>query len=220
MRFFSSCLALLFAIHTISYSQSDQLIDEFEGFNNAISIVPQYAAISGIRIDYERKINSGKQWLLFAPQVYLDNNGYNGFDQITGFGMNAGYKMFLSHSAKKNSNGLSRTSLYFSVGPTFQHFNLIKTEELPYESVEQGITYIRFNSGEVSTGINKLGASALFGMQFTFELFILDLYTGVGIRYAMDENGKMMKNYNDYWIDFGYSGIIIDSGIRLGFFIP
>lgn len=220
MKFFNICLTLLFAIYSIGFSQTDQPVDEFVGFNNTIAIVPQYAAISGIRIDYERKIKSGKQWLQLAPQIYLDNNGYSNIDQLTGFGMNAYYKLYLSHSKKKNTNGLSRTTLYFSAGPTFQHYNLINTEEIPYESVELGISYIRFASGDVTTKINKIGGNVNFGMQFAFERFILDLYTGIGIRYAMDENGKLMDDYNNDWLDFGYSGILLDGGVRLGFFIP
>jgi hypothetical protein len=219
MKFIYSCLALLCAIQSISHSQSETPVDEFEGFKSAISIVPQYAAISGIRIDYERKIKNGKQWIQLGPQIYLDNNGYNNFSKLTGYGMNAYYKMYLFHSKRKNTNGLARTTLYFSTGPTFQHYNLVSTEEVPYESVELGITYIRFASTEVTTKINKFGGSAIFGMQFTFDRFLLDLYGGIGIRYSVDEDGNMVEFFNDDWIDLGYSGILLEGGIRLGFFI-
>lgn len=220
MKFFIAYLVLLSATFFSGYAQTDQPLNEFEGFDNAVLIVPQYAAISGIRIDYERNLNSGNKWITISPQLYLDKNGYNNFDQFTGFGMNVYYKLYLSHSEKKNTNGLSRTTVYFSVGPTFQHFNLESTEEVPYESVELGITYIRYASGEVTSKINKFGATANFGLQFTFERFIIDFYGGIGLRYSVDENGDMVKYFNDDWVDLGYSGILLDGGVRLGFFIP
>lgn len=220
MKIFYTCFVIFLVIHATGYAQTDQPPDEFEGFKNTISIVPQYVAISGIRIDYERKLNSGNTWLVIAPQLYVDNNGYDNFDQLTGFGMNAYYKMYLFHSKKKNTNGLSRTTLYFSAGPTYQHLNLVATEEVPYETVELGITYTRFASAEVTTRVNKIGGNADFGMQFAFGRFLLDFYAGIGIRYAIDENGNMMEYHNYGWLDFGYSGILLDGGIRLGFFIP
>lgn len=220
MKFLASCFAFLLVINSIGFAQSDKSLDEFEGFNNAVYIVPQYTAISGIRVDYERKLKDSKQWLLFAPQIYLDNDGNDEYYQMTGFGMNVYYKLFLVHSKKKNENGLSRTTVYFSAGPTFQHFSLQSIEEVPDEFTEEGITYIRFNTSEVTTKINKFGANANFGLQFTFDRFIIDFYGGVGVRYALDSDGDLMDYYNDNWLDYGYSGILLDGGVRLGFFIP
>ena len=219
MRTFIFCLALIATISSAGYAQSDQSSDEPVELKNAVSIVPQYAAISGIRIDYERKIKNDK-WLLFAPQLYLNKDGNNDYDEMTGLGMNVYYKLFLSHSKKKNATGTSRTNIYFSAGPTFQHFNLTSIEEIPVEFIQDGATYIKFSSSEITTGINKFGANANFGLQFAFERFILDIYAGIGIRYAVDKDGNLMDFHNNDWLDYGYSGILLDGGIRFGFFIP
>ena len=219
MRIFIFCLALIAIINSTGNAQSDLSSDDPIDLKNAVSIVPQYAAISGIRIDYERKIKNDR-WLLFAPQLYLNKDGNSNYGEMTGLGMNVYYKLYLSQSKKKNANGLSRTNIYFSAGPTFQHFNLTSVEEIPVEFIQDGATYIRFSSSEVTTKINKYGANADFGLQFAFERFLLDIYAGIGIRYAVDTDGNLMDFYNSSWLDYGYSGIILDGGIRFGFFIP
>ncbi len=219
MRLSSIFIALLLSISSIACAQSGLSSNDSVDLKNAVSIVPQYAAISGIRIDYERKIKNDR-WLLFAPQLYLNKDGNNDYGEMTGLGINVYYKLFLSHSKKKNANGLSRTNIYFSVGPTFQHLNLTSVEELPVEFIQDGVTYIRFTSDEVTTRINKFGANADFGLQFAFERFLLDIYAGIGIRYAVDKDGNLMDFYNSSWLDYGYSGILLDGGIRFGFFIP
>ena len=200
-------------------AQEAESADSFPGFKQAVFILPQYAIVSGIRVDYERKLKGGKNWIVFAPQLYANRNGYDRFDSFNGFGLNAYYKKFLSHSRSLNQNETSRTNIYFSTGPVFQYFNMKSIEEIPEEYVEDGVEYIRFNSQEHSTKIYRVGADANFGMQFIFNRFSLDFFGGIGIRFALDEDGKTMEYFNDYWTDFGYSGILLTGGIRFGFIV-
>jgi len=220
MKFFTVALCIFLTFHIKSYCQPGDAEDHFEGFRNAVSILPQYVSLSGLRIDYERKLNKHNQWLVIGPQYYSDKNGYDVYNKLSGAGLNAYFKIFLSQSQKKNENGLSRSTVYFSSGPTFQYFNLTSVEEVPEEFTENGTTYIRFNPRDFHTKIYKMGANADFGFQFAFDRFIFDLYLGMGIRFALDENGKEMDYFNDEWLDFGYSGILLDGGLRFGFFIP
>ncbi len=224
MKYFLISLTILVAFQTEIFAQSEPAKKDVEQIKNTISLVPQYAFISGLRIDYERKLKNDDHWLVLAPQMYLNtngNNGFNDYDQMTGFGMNVYFKMFLARSRTTNiTNGFPRTNVYFSVGPTYQHFNISNTGQIPYEVVENGITYIRFETGEVSTIINKYGGNANFGVQFAFGSFLLDMYGGIGIRYALDSEGKLADIYNDNWINYGYSGILLDGGLRLGFYFP
>ncbi len=199
------------------FAQENEDSDPFPGFSQALSIVPQYAAISGIRVDYERKLKSGTDWLLFAPQFYSDKNGYDDFDSFSGLGMNVYFKKFIAHARSTNSNGLPRVNIYFSAGPTFQYFDLKSTEEVPEEYMEDGVTYIRFNSEDVSSKIYKIGVNTDFGIQFIFDRFVLDLYTGMGVRFAQDGEWKTAEILNDYWVEPGYSGVLLDGGIRFGF---
>ena len=210
---------IVISISFSALAQEIEKIDPFPGFRQSIFIVPQYVAVSGIRIDYERKLKNGEDWLVVAPQLYSNNNGYDQFDSFSGLGLNAYYKMFLSHSRKLNKNETSRTNVYFATGPVFQYFNMKSIEEIPEEFVEEGVSYIRFNSQEHSTKIYRLGADANFGMQFIINRFSLDFYGGVGVRFALDENGETMDYFNSYWVDFGYTGILLTGGIRLGFLL-
>jgi len=220
MKKYIVCLVVFFDIAQFGLAQDNSSQAPFDGFKQAVSIVPQYAAISGLRIDYERKLKDGNRWVLFSPQIYLDNNGYDSYDKVKGFGLNIFYKKFLHLSERKNKNGLSRTTVYFATGPTYQHFSLSIIEQVPSEFIELGVTYFQFIESEIKTPINKFGANADFGIQFTFSNFILDFYGGVGLRYAIDKDGNMADFFNDDWTDFGYSGFLLDGGIRLGFFIP
>lgn len=201
------------------FAQNDVPTDPFEGFSHAVLIVPQYAAISGMRIDYERKLKNGNKWIVFSPQFYLDNNGYDAYDKLKGLGLNVYYKKFLHYSNRKNSNGLARTTLYFSTGPTYQYFSLSVTEQVSSEFTEDGVTYYGFSENEVKTPISRFGANADFGLQIAFSSFILDFYGGIGVRYAVDENGNTVDFFNDNWTDLGYSGFLLDGGVRLGIFI-
>ena len=49
---------------------------------------------------------------------------------------------------------------------------------------------------------------------------LLDFYAGLGFRYSVDEDGNMSEVFNDSWFDIAYSGIMLDGGIRLGFYFP
>lgn len=219
MRFFNLCLFLILAIFSTSFGQADEPTDQFDGFKNTLAIVPQYAAISGIRIDYERKFKGGNHWLLVSPQVYVDNSPYFEYDQLTGFGMNIYYKYFLHYSNQKNSNGMSRTTVYCAAGPTYQRYKLKGPEQVPFEFTENGVTYIGFKTVDGATVYRKYGGNVNFGLQFAFERFLLDLYAGIGIRYTIDENGNMAEIFNDGWLDIAYSGILLDGGVRLGIFL-
>lgn len=190
--------------------------DPFPNLNHALFIVPQYVALSGMRFDYEQKLKNGKKWLVLSPQFYADRNGFEQFEKMSGVGFNAAYKKFLSHSTKVNDNGVPRTNVYFSTGPLFQYFSLTGPEEYPEIFVEDGIEYIRFNTQDVTTTIYRAGVNVDFGLQFVFGQFSLDLYSGVGMRMAFDKNWRLMDNYNDYWTDLGYTGFLLNGGVRLG----
>lgn len=202
-----------------SAAQSLRIVDPFPGYRQAVFLAPQYVAISGIRVDYERKLRKGHQWIVIAPQYYSDQNGYEDFDSFTGYGINMYFKRFLSHSVRVNDNGLPRTNVYFATGPAFQNFAMRSTEEVPEEFIDNGVTYIRYSQNEVKTRIYKTGLNADFGVQIITDRFSIDFYGGVGLRLAFDENGEIMDYFNEYWIDFGYTGFLLNGGIRLGFMV-
>lgn len=200
----------------------------YKKVHNAVSFLPQYAASKGIRIDYERKLKDTDNWIVVAPQIYLDtkdsyyyyyNNAYSSYETMTGFGINLYYKIIVYKSPRKNIFcDLSKFSLYFAAGPNYQHYSLFNTEDQLKEFVENGITYYEFEQVEVTKPINRYGAVVDTGFQIALERFLFDIYLGVAFKYSTGEDGKMIESaYND-WIDMDYSGILLDGGLRIGFF--
>ncbi len=195
---------------------------------NAISFVPQYAIISGIRIDYERRIKNGDQWIVVTPMFFIDNNNpffyynddsYAHYQTMTGIGVNVYFKNIVYKSNKINwKSGLPRHSIYLSAGPSYQHFALTNSEEVAVPFIDNGITYYQFDVQDVKKPINRYGGVVDVGWQLTFDRFLLDLYLGVALKYSTGEGGTIIKTSYSGWTNIDYSGILLDGGLRLGMF--
>jgi len=194
---------------------------------NAISIVPQYAFIKGIRVDYEKRINNGDHWLVISPQLYSDIDGnnlwstweYSSYETMLGFGLNVYFKSIAFKSDNVNwTSGLPRHSLYLQAGPNYQHYSLKNSEEVAVPFLDNGITYYRFDVQEIKKPINRFGAAIDMGWQFAFDRFLLDLYLGLAVKYSFDGNGELIKPNYSSWVDKDYSGILMDGGVRIGMF--
>ena len=224
------CLTLFFGLISMTSGlvQAQAKIDnDTSRFTNYIALVPQYAIRNGIRVDYARRLKNHNHWLIFAPQFYSDMNGYywspsnyyGAYQTMTGAGINMYYQFVVFKSAKKNrSSNISRQSIYFAFGPNFQYYSLKNTEEVASPFEEDGVTYYRFNLEEVRKSLYRVGAVADVGYQLAFDRFLLDLYLGVAVKYSLDGNGQIIEGYYDEWTDITYSGILMDGGVKLGFF--
>ena len=202
---------------------SDTTLTQRATPRNVIAIVPQYAFYNGFRIDYERNIKHSDNWIVMAPQFYIDNDPRyyysTSYESLAGIGINLYYKSIVYKSARRNrNNDLSRHALYVSAGPNFQYFNLKNTEEVARAFTDNGITYFQFVVEDVEKKIYRVGAIANMGWQMAFDRFLLDLYLGVAFKYSMDENGKMIESDYADWVDPAYSGILLDGGLRIGLF--
>lgn len=194
---------------------------------NALSFVPQYAILNGLRVDYERRIKNGNHWIVMAPTFFLDasNNNYyydddySSYETMVGVGINLYYKSIVYKSNRINvKSGLPRHSLYFSAGPNYQYFSLTNTEEIAVPFVDNGITYYEFDLQDIKKTINRFGAIANVGWQLAFGRFMLDLYLGVAVKYSTGEGGGIIKTNYAEWTDLDYSGILLDGGVRVGMF--
>lgn len=196
-------------------------------YKHALTFSPFYAVVNGIRIDYERKINNRNEWLVFAPQFYSDLNGYGSYyafdyaeyETMNGFGLNMYFKKIAYQSKKKNkSTGLSRSSFYIQVGPTFQRYSLKNTQETTEQFTENGTAYFEVNPKTVKKPISRYGANINIGWQVTFGWLIIDMYGGVGVKYSYGKKGELIRpQYTDI-TSMDYSGILVDGGIKLGMF--
>ncbi|MCF6360076.1 MAG: hypothetical protein L3J29_04860 [Cyclobacteriaceae bacterium] len=195
---------------------------------NAISFVPQYAIINGIRIDYERRIKNGNHWIVAAPMFFIDNNNqfyyyddgsYANYETMTGVGLNIYFKNIVYKSNKINwKSGLPRHSIYLSAGLSYQYFSLTSSEEVAVPFIDNGITYYQFDLQDVKKSINRYGGVVNVGWQLVFDRFLLDLYVGVAFKYSTGEGGAIIKTPNSGWTRIDYSGILLDGGLRLGMF--
>jgi len=222
-------LILLFIVIglTPSLAQQDSLKTIIEP-QNALSFVPQYAIINGIRIDYERRIKNGDQWFVIAPMFFIDNSNpyyysdgsnYSSYETMTGIGVNLYYKNIVYKSNKINwKSGLPRHSLYLQAGPSYQHFSLTNSEEVAVPFIDNGITYYQFDEQDVKKPINRFGGVVDVGWQLAFDRFLVDLYLGVAMKYSTGEGGAIIKTSYSGWTELDYSGILLDGGFRVGMF--
>lgn len=181
-----------------------------------ISIVPQYVFQNGFRVDYEVNLNNDwKSWLQFSPTLFIstDGSGVGSYDykNMRGIGMEVHHKYFMQEPD-------DRRGFYFAYGGGLQFLGLNSDQLVGYGYSENGASYLSYRTEEVKTAINRMLLNVMVGKQVVrYKPFIIDYYLGVGFRYSMDKDFKMIENFNDTWFDYGYSGTLIVAGIKLGF---
>jgi len=186
--------------------------------SNGIGFLPQYTIAGGFRFDYDRRLTpKANQWVIVSPQLFMVTNGRFGHDfkELSGFGLELKHRIFLA------DNFLNPTGFYFQYGPMFQHFSITDTRTFTQSYIENGVEYYTVKTGEVTTKLNKFGGNFHIGYQWLLgNKAYLDIYTGAGVRISFDDmNEGFSPWYNNSWIDYGYSGTLLDGGIRLGFYL-
>ncbi len=222
-------LSIILSIGTRTYAQTETNVSgAIEESQNAISFSPQYTIVNGIRIDYERRLKNKDTWLVFAPVLYTDtdnndffysSDSYAAYETMSGIGFYMYFKKIVYKSEKVNTNSdFPRLSIYFAAGPNYQHFNLNNSEEVAVPFVENGITYYEFELQDVKKPINRFGGGINIGGQIVFDRFLIDIYTGVAVKYSYGKGGKIIKPRYSDWLSLDYSGILLNGGIRFGMF--
>jgi hypothetical protein len=184
--------------------------------NHAIGIVPQYSFINGIRTDFDFRVSKNKnQWLVIAPQVFLspENPNLYNYTNMWGLGLELQHRYYL-----KPDNNLAR-GVYMGYGPMFQYFSIEEDRYYTEKVIENGIEYTVVKKGLTTTGIYKFGVTATAGYQATaFNVVYFDFYIGTGIRLSFDDTDTkgFHKIHNNWWGDYGYSGTLLDAGVRIG----
>lgn len=204
-------LLLFFLLPFSVFSQNENSEPSETKFS--VGVVPQYAIISGLRADFDFKLNSKNHWLVVAPQLYLSNsdNFNNEYNSMFGIGVEIQHKIFM----KKE---LNKKGIYFAYGPTFNYYS-VKDDGLTTKAfVEDGGSYIGLEDGEITTNIVKFGGNFIVGAQFVIADFMyIDPYVGMGMRFSYDNQTSGLHDYyNDWWADMGYSGTLMVGGVRIG----
>ncbi len=184
--------------------------------NNGIGFLPQYSISGGFRFDYDRRLSpKSNQWVIVSPQIFMVTNGRFGheFKELFGYGLELKHRIFLSE------NTLDPKGFYFQYGPMFQHFSIVNTRTFTESYIENGTVYYTVKTAEVTSKLNKFGGNFHLGYQWLLgQKAYLDLYVGPGLRISFDDRTEGFSKWlNDAWIDYGYSGTLLDGGLRLGF---
>lgn len=214
-------LLTLCIITTCKLSISQEKIEENNSEKSIIiTFLPQYVAINGLRVDLDIPLRRNKSYIILSPQFYLGTNGSiffgNEYNRMNGFGLNMQHRVFI----KENIEGPK--GWYIMWGPTYQHFNLYVDSYQLTDYPEYGSYYMTFAEGEANHPINKFGLDISMGRQWIIgKTFVLDGYTGVGIRMAYDKDWEMsVKDGNPFGSDipfeYGFSGTTLVIGLRIG----
>lgn len=204
---------LITAILTISvHGQDNESVANDPNF--AIGFAPYYTITNGLRLDIDFRTNQEKNhWLVISPQFYYDenNNNYREYIEMTGFGIDFSYRVYLADNSKPKGP-------HFSPGFTLQFFNIKDEIFIPVEFIQDGQTYFTMEESTETSNVFKLGPNILFGYQFLINnVMYLDIYGGLGFRFSFDNRDRQfIYRYQDWWGDYGYSGILLNGGMRIG----
>lgn len=195
---------LLLMLHAMpTKAQENQISEPLPYPESIISIVPQYLVMNGIRIDYDKRIG-GQHWLQIAPQFYLSEKKPASDYDIPKFNLLLGTGLNLYHKYYPSANR-TLSNVYISYGLSWQHFNITYDEAIFNNYVER-YSNIHKMGGDVNIGVLSLLSSHI----------ALDLYAGLGIRYAAIKSDAISpKKFDEFYSDYGYTGNIINLGFRI-----
>ncbi len=197
--FFLAIVFFLF-IPSMAFSQKNDSLR-----NLTVSFQPMYIHNSGLRLDFEYRFKSPNQWIHFCPQFYHIPENQTGFpvigdydfDNILGFGFNAAYRKYLRDTYKPAGEYIQTSFLY-------NHFITEYPDDYYVDITKQNI--------------NKIGINFEMGYQLISNNYILfDFYGGLGYRQSWyNSDGEEIHYISDVSWSFGYSGVMLVLGVRIG----
>lgn len=206
-------LSILAFFATKSQGQEKEIFSKQTG----IGFVPQYTISGGLRMDIDLSISkTSSQWLIISPQVFWVT-GYrygHDFESLKGIGLDVKHKIYLKPGS------MDPEGFYVQYGAMAQYYSIVDTRQYGEYYEENGVIYYGVSEGEIETRLLKLGGNFHLGYQWLFgQSVYLDVYTGPGIRISHNNRTEGFDTwYNDMWVDYGYSGTLLDAGFRLGFY--
>jgi hypothetical protein len=187
------------------------------GSRTGVGFVPQYTISGGLRFDIDRSLSkTSNQWLIISPQVFmLTGMRYDhDFEQLSGVGLDIKHKIYLK------PNSMKPQGFYAQYGIMFQYFSITDNRQYTTPYTENGVPYYEVVEGELDTKLYKYGGNFHLGYQWLVgDKVYFDIYTGAGIRISHNNHNEGFDTwYNNFWVDYGYSGTLLDGGFRVGFY--
>lgn len=196
----------------ILYSSAIHAQDQ-KKVRTGLGFTPQSTFVGGMRFEIDKRIGKNQgQWIIFSPQVFAlwDRD----FNSLWGLGLDVKHRIFLKDGV------VNPEGFYFQYGPVFHYYTIDSYRSYTEPYIVDGVEYYRLKEGDLKISLYKFGANFNVGYQLLLgNKVYLDFYVGSGIRLSMDNrNSGFHPWYNDWWGDYGYSGTLLDAGIRAGFF--
>lgn len=182
-----------------------------------IGFVPQYSISGGMRFDIDHSISkTSNQWLIISPEVFMvTGSRFNhDFKELYGFGLDVKHRIYMK------ANTMKPLGFYAQYGVMFQYFSIKDNRQYTQVYTDNGVEYYGVVEGEIRSNLYKFGGNFHFGYQWLIgDKVYFDLYTGAGIRISHNNHKDGLDTwYNNSWIDYGYSGTLLDGGFRVGFY--
>ncbi|PKP21521.1 MAG: hypothetical protein CVU05_06515 [Bacteroidetes bacterium HGW-Bacteroidetes-21] len=187
-----------------------------------ISLVPQYLAVNGFRMDFDIKAdNKGLEWLVLSPRLYLvekeqqENIGFQDYilTEMKGAGLDLSYRKFLGINKQENLDYF----IGFTLGYTYYrpvYYRYVWTDILVNE-----MPMTTYMPGNDARDIYQPRAEFIMGFEYQAKngLFF-DIYGGGGIKQSFfdKQKGDPWRLYSYYW-SYGYSGTYLALAFRMGF---
>ena len=211
MKKFILILSIITLVASYGFTQDMEVF----GSRTGVGFVPQYTISGGLRFDIDRSISkTSNQWLIISPQVFmLTGMRYDhDFEQLSGVGMDLKHKIYLK------PNSMKPLGFYAQYGIMFQYFSITENRQYTESYIENGNEYYEVVEGELDTKLYKYGGNFHLGYQWLVgDKVYFDIYTGAGIRISHNNHTEGLDTrYNNYWVDYGYSGTLLDAGFRVG----
>jgi len=193
------------------------------------AIQPFQFVNNSIRYDVEIRLGKGPGWLQFGPAFYYRsfnkmekpdyyyhgdicyNSGYywglrESYSGLKGVGLDLNYKHFLD----------ARRSFYIGVGLSYTRLNIKYWSQGLDDYIEDGLQYFEYRQRYQIQHIERFGFNNFIGYQIpSRHAFLFDVFGGYALRLTNCDENK--PAFDSYMYSYGYNGIVLQVGIRIGF---
>lgn len=191
-------------------------------YSFSIRMSPQYLLINGFRADIEKTFkhtlgiyvayqyyngltnkSGGRNKPL--PNIDQSNDDIRNNDELDGYGMNAGARVYLNHISRMVDN---EEELIFFAGAdvVYQKINVKFADYDYYPFYQNGLEYYSYDIFEKHETIEQKGINSYLGFQKREGRYHVDFLFGLAYRDATIPPGlEKFRKYNRHSWDYGYS---------------
>lgn len=180
--------------------------------------VPQYLFQNGIRLEIDRQLENPHNWITISPSIYYKDKtgnwllGTQMVNSMSGAGLDLIYRWY-PHGIRK------RGGMYIAAGVGYLYIAQKYSGSLWETYTENSLTYIRYLDSEWNKQIHTGNIRGTLGYQvLPAKNFAIDFYCGFAIKMSEVATPEGYLHYQDNYnfYEFGYSGMMIIGGMRLG----